>query len=228
MANSANVMSSIRGFLEKMKAMDEAIPEELAEDALEMVNGVKDALCENEDEDPDIDKTKDEDPEDNKAKDDDDKLEAKVADAVTRALLKAGVIKDQAMKNLDDALEAKEDTKDDDDDLVIHDEDGEENVTVDPEKINDSMVNIRKYVGDIKPMIANIKNPRERKKAADALAGLINISRGNQYGDLLKISRKAADKAMESHKSVVNNDADCDLGKTWAEKFNPHYMKEGK
>lgn len=227
MANSANVMGSIRGFLEKMKAMDEAIPEELAEDALEMVNGVKDALCEMEDEDPD-DIVKDEDPDDTDTKDDDDKLEAKVADAVTRALLKAGVIKDQAMKNLDEAMEDPEETKDDDDELIIHDEDGEEKVTVDPEKINDSMSNIRKYVGDIKPLIANIKNPRERKKAADALAGLINISRGNQYSDLLKISRKAADKAMDSHKSVVNNDADLDLGKTWAEKYNPHYMKEGK
>lgn len=217
MANSANVMGSIRGFLEKMKAMDEAIPEELAEDALEMVNGVKDALCEMEDEDPD----------DADTKDDDDKLEAKVADAVTRALLKAGVIKDQALKNLDEALEDPKDTEDDDE-LVIHDADGEEDVTVDPEKINDSMSNIRKYVGDIKPLIANIKNLRERKKAADALAGLINISRGNQYSDLLKISRKAADKAMDSHKSIVNNDADLDLGKTWAEKYNPHYMKEGK
>lgn len=226
MANSANVMSSIRGFLEKMKAMDEAIPEELAEDALEMVNGVKDALCENEDEDPD-DIVKDEDP-DLDTKDDDDKLEAKVADAVTRALLKAGVIKDNALKNLDEAMEDPKETEDDDDDLVIHDADGEEDVTVDPEKINDSMSNIRKYVGDIKPFIANIKNPRERKKAADALAGLINISRGNQYSDLLKISRKAADNAMDSHKSIVNNDADMDLGKAWAEKYNPHYMKEGK
>lgn len=227
MANSANVMGSIRGFLEKMKAMDEAIPEELAEDALEMVNGVKDALCENEDEDPDIDKVKDEDPKD-PTEDEDNKLDAKVADAVTRALLKAGVIKDSALKNLDEALEDPKETEDDKDDLVIHDADGEEDVTVDPEKINDSMSNIRKYVGDIKPVIASIKNPRERKKAADALAGLINISRGNQYSDLLKISRKAADQAMDSHKSVVNNDADMDLGKAWAEKYNPHYMKEGK
>ena len=227
MANSANVMSSIRGFLEKMKAMDEAIPEELAEDALEMVNGVKDALCENEDEDPDIDKVKDEDPKE-PTEDEDNKLDAKVADAVTRALLKAGVIKDSALKNLDEALEDPKGTEDDKDDLVIHDADGEEDVTVDPEKINDSMSNIRKYVGDIKPVIASIKNPRERKKAADALAGLINISRGNQYSDLLKISRKAADQAMDSHKSVVNNDADMDLGKAWAEKYNPHYMKEGK
>lgn len=227
MANSANVMGSIRGFLEKMKAMDEAIPEELAEDALEMVNGVKDALCENEDEDPDIDKAKYEDPKE-PTEDEDNKLDAKVADAVTRALLKAGVIKDFALKSLDEALEDPKEDKDDKDDLVIHDADGEEDVTVDPEKINDSMSNIRKYVGDIKPVIASIKNPRERKKAADALAGLINISRGNQYSDLLKISRNAADQAMDSHKSVVNNDADMDLGKAWAEKFNPHYMKEGK
>ena len=49
MANNKKVMDSIKEFLERMKACDEAIPEDLAEDALEMVEGVKDALCEDED-----------------------------------------------------------------------------------------------------------------------------------------------------------------------------------
>lgn len=61
MANGSKVMASIKDFLIKMKALDEAIPEELAEDALKMTEEVKDALCE--DEDPDVlEITKDEDP----------------------------------------------------------------------------------------------------------------------------------------------------------------------
>ena len=46
MANNAKVMDSIKSFLLKMKANDENIPEELAQDACEMVEAVKDALCE--------------------------------------------------------------------------------------------------------------------------------------------------------------------------------------
>lgn len=38
------VRDSIKTFLEKMKALDEKIPEDLAEDALEMTEEVKDAL----------------------------------------------------------------------------------------------------------------------------------------------------------------------------------------
>ena len=44
MANNAKVMSSVKDFLLKMKALDEAIPEELAKDALEMTENIKDAL----------------------------------------------------------------------------------------------------------------------------------------------------------------------------------------
>ena len=51
MANNAKVMSSVKDFLLKMKALDEAIPEELAKDALEMTENIKDALC---DEDPEV------------------------------------------------------------------------------------------------------------------------------------------------------------------------------
>ena len=59
MANNAKVMSSVKDFLLKMKALDEAIPEELAKDALEMTENIKDALS---DEDPDVlGVTKDED-----------------------------------------------------------------------------------------------------------------------------------------------------------------------
>ena len=80
MANNKKVMDSIKEFLERMKACDEAIPEDLAEDALEMVEGVKDALCEDEDVDV-LEVTKDADP------DGDDKdIDRKVEDAISRVL----------------------------------------------------------------------------------------------------------------------------------------------
>lgn len=90
MANGSKVMSSIKDFLIKMKALDEAIPEELAEDALKMTEEVKDALCE--DEDPDVlEITNDEDP---KEKED---IDVKVEDAITRVLMKHGLIRDSAL-----------------------------------------------------------------------------------------------------------------------------------
>lgn len=64
MANNAKVMDSIKSFLLKMKANDENIPEELAQDACEMVESVKDALCEDEEviEEKKEEEVKDEDP----------------------------------------------------------------------------------------------------------------------------------------------------------------------
>ena len=66
-------------------------------------------------------------------------------------------------------------------------------------------------------------------RASDAVAGMIRMSRGNVYGDILNASRKAADSAINDKKaksSVV--DSDLDLGKKWAQQFNPHYNKEVK
>lgn len=214
MANSVKVMDSIRTFLEKMKACDEDIPEALADDALEMVEGVKDALCEDEETEV-VEKTSDE----------DEEIEAKVEDALTRVLKKHGFIKDSSMKSLDECMESMED---EDEEMVINDEDNEEEVTVDPEKINDTADIIRKNLSAVKPIIASIKNPRERKKASDAIANIIKLSKGNSYGDILKVSRQAANDSKMAHDSVKTADADYDLGKEWAKKFNPHYMKEGK
>ena len=221
MANNANVMSSIKTFLERMKALDDAIPEELAEDALEMVEGVKDALCE------------DEDTEELEIKDEcgemkDDDIDKKVADAVTRALRNAGLIKDSAISAIDEELEALEKSTDEDEVIEeVEDVDGEEDVTVDPAKMSDTANELRRNLQAIKPLIASIPNARDRKRAADAVVKLAKISRGNVYGDILKVSRKAADESIANHNaSVATND--YDLGKQWAEKFNPHYMKEGK
>lgn len=210
MANERKVMGSIKNFLEKMKALDTAIPEELADDALEMVEGVKDALCEDEEE---VIEEKEE------------NIEKKVEDAVGKALMKLGLIKDSSMKSLDECMKETED-EEEEEEIKIEDENSEEEVTVDPEKVKDNGAELRKQLSKIKPIIASISNPSERKKASDAIASIIKLSKGNQYGDILHVSRTAANDAKKNN--TVVNDSDFDLGKNWAQKFNPHYMKEGK
>ena len=96
MANNDKVMESIKNFLIKMKANDEAIPEELAQDACEMVEEVKDALCEDENPIETEDPVKDEDPEEK------EDLNKKVEDAMVNVMRKYGLIKDGAMAALDE------------------------------------------------------------------------------------------------------------------------------
>ena len=215
MANANKVMATIKDFLVKMKALDEAIPEDLAQDALEMVEGVKDALAEEEivkDEEAveeKVEETKDEDPKE-------EKLEAKVEDAMVNVLKKYGLIKDKAMKALDE-LEEEAKTEDD----VTN----EEEVTVDPEKINDSA---RAILRQVKPIIANIKDSKERKLMADSFAKLMKMGNSkDQYGTILKMANTASKAAMDEasiKKSTVDND--YNFGMDIAKKFNPHY-KEG-
>lgn len=212
MANEKRVRNAIRKFLTSMQATD-AIPEELAEDALEMTEEVNDALCEetkDEEANP-LEITKDED----KSED----LEKKVADGVMKALRDLGLYKDPAMKALDE-LEEETKTEDEDPDDLTEDADNEESVTVDPEKMKDSATLLR----TMKPVIAAIKNPKERKKAADALARMIKGSRNttSDYGTIMNVKHK---KAAKDSKSKMN-DADYDFGMDIAKRFNPHYKED--
>lgn len=211
MANANKVMATIKDFLVKMKALDEAIPEDLAQDALEMVEGVKDALCEetevkDEEVKEEVTETKDEETE--------EKLEAKVEDAMVNVLKKYGLIKDSSMKALDELEEKTED-----------DAMNEEEVTVDPEKINDSA---RAILRKVKPIIANMKDSKERKVMADSFAKLFKMgSSDNQYSTIQKMVNSASKAAMDEasiKKSAVDND--YNFGMDIAKKFNPHY-KEG-
>lgn len=211
MANEKRVRDAVRKFLTCMQAHD-AIPEELAEDALEMTEEVNDALCETtEDEEANpLEITKDEDKPDD--------LDKKVADGVVRALRELGFYKDPAMKALDE-LEVEEKETEDPDDLT-EDADNEESVTVDPEKMKDSATLLR----TMKPVIAAIKNPKERKKAADALARMIKGSRvtSSDYGTLMNIKQKKATKDSKA-KAM---DSDYDFGMSIAKRYNPHYKEE--
>lgn len=213
MANEKRVRDAVRKFLTCMQAHD-AIPEELAEDALEMTEEVNDALCEvTEDEEANpLEITKDEDKSDD--------LDKKVADGVVRALRELGFYKDPAMKALDELEVEEKETEDEDPDDLTEDADNEESVTVDPEKMKDSATLLR----TMKPVIAAIKNPKERKKAADALARMIKGSRvtSSDYGTLMNIKQKKATKDSKA-KAM---DSDYDFGMSIAKRYNPHYKEE--
>ena len=207
MANNAKVMSSVKDFLLKMKALDEAIPEELAKDALEMTENIKDALC---DEDPNpLQITEDEDP-----KPEENNMEGKVEDAMVKVLKKYGLIKDSSMSALDELEEGCS---------AEDEEEGEEEVTVDPEKMNDAMTLLR----TVKPVIAGIKDSKTRKQVSDAFAKALKMSVGNseQYSQMMAMARMSAKDSM-SKKQKSTQDADYEFGMDLAKRFNPHYMKE--
>ena len=208
MANNAKVMSSVKDFLLKMKALDEAIPEELAKDALEMTENIKDALC---DEDPNpLQITEDEDP-----KPEENNMEGKVEDAMVKVLKKYGLIKDSSMSALDELEEGC---------CAEDEEEGEEEVTVDPEKMNDAMTLLR----TVKPVIAGIKDSKTRKQVSDAFAKALKMSIGTneQYGQMMAMARMSAKDSMDKKKQSTQ-DADYDFGMDLAKRFNPHYKKEG-
>ena len=208
MANNAKVMSSVKDFLLKMKALDEAIPEELAKDALEMTENIKDALC---DEDPNpLQITEDEDP-----KPEENSMEGKVEDAMVKVLKKYGLIKDSSMSALDELEEGCS---------AEDEEEGEEEVTVDPEKMNDAMTLLR----TVKPVIAGIKDSKTRKQVSDAFAKALKMSIGTneQYGQMMTMARMSAKDSM-SKKQQTTQDADYEFGMDLAKRFNPHYKKEG-
>lgn len=209
MANNAKVMSSVKDFLLKMKALDEAIPEELAKDALEMTENIKDALC---DEDPNpLQITEDEDP-----KPEENNMEGKVEDAMVKVLKKYGLIKDSSMSALDELEEGCS---------AEDEEEGEEEVTVDPEKMNDAMTLLR----TVKPVIAGIKDSKTRKQVSDAFAKALKMSIGTneQYGQMMAMARMSAKDSMSKKQQQATQDADYDFGMDLAKRFNPHYKKEG-
>lgn len=211
MANNAKVMDSIKSFLLKMKANDENIPEELAQDACEMVEAVKDALCECDEvtEEKKEEEVKDEDPKED--------IDKKVEDAMVNVMRKYGLIKDGAMTSLDE-LEKKLGEEETDD------VDGEEKVTEDPEKINDSAR--RQLLKQVKPIIAGVKDSAQRKALADAFAKSLGMN--NQTADYSAVLSASRSAVKDSKIKNPNPVSDADFGMEIARKYNPHYMKEDK
>lgn len=224
MANEARVMGAIKNFLLKMKALDEAIPEDLAEDALEMTEEVKDALCEEETaKDSDLggdNPVEDEEPVEEEEKVDIDK---KVEDAFVKVMRKYGLIKDSAMASLDE-LETKLSEAQETEDV-----EGEEEVTVDPEVMNDSAK--RELLRAIKPAIASVKDSKTRKLLSDNFAKAIGgvSSTTSDYASIMQAVANNTRKAVSEKKQTVDHSVeDVDFGMEIAKRFNPHYMKEDK
>lgn len=222
MANNVKVMSSIKDFLIKLKACDANIPEELAEDACSMVEEVKDALAEEEVEIKDS--CKDEEPEEEKKEEPKDEetiskkdVEKVVEDSMTRVLRNLGLIKDSAMAALDE-VENKlgEEKKESEDEM------NEEEVTVDPEKMNDSLK--RELLRAVKPVIADVKDAKQRKILSDNFAKALNMSQTytNDYSTILSMTRSNAKDAM----TAPTSQSDYDYGMEIAKKYNPHYKEE--
>ena len=101
--------------------------------------------------------------------------------------------------------------------------DGEEAVTVDPEKINskDAAAMLRK----VKPIIAGVKDAKSRKILADTFAkALVGEKKTTaDYASILSASREAA-KDLMSKKSTADASS-VDYGMEIAKKYNPHYKE---
>lgn len=211
MANNIKVMDSIKNFLVKMKASDSDIPEELAQDACEMVEEVKDALCESEE----VEETKETKDEDKDESELEEKIESKIADAFDKVMRKYGLVKDGAMEALDE-LENKLGEE------GTEDVDGEEDVTVDPAKINDAAK--RKLLREVKPVIASVKDSVQRKKLADAFAKSLSM-KSSTY-DYSSIVGAANNSAKNNIKMQDANSVNENFGDYIARKYNPHYKEE--
>lgn len=113
----------------------------------------------------------------------------------------------------------------------------EESVTVEPEAVNQEHATadhaaILTQIGALKPIVAQIKDPAERKRTADTLAGILRQSVGvrkpddNQgYLDLYQASIRHVE---QKRKTMDAAEDERELGRRIAREHNPHYKKEEK
>ena len=113
----------------------------------------------------------------------------------------------------------------------------EESVTVEPETVNQEHATadhaaILTQIGALKPIVAQIKDPAERKRTADTLAGILRQSVGvrkpdnNQgYLDLYQASIRHVE---QKRKTMDAAEDEQELGRRIAREHNPHYKKEEK
>ena len=92
------------------------------------------------------------------------------------------------------------------------------------EKMKDSAVELMRV---LKPIISYIPDKKERKKVSDNLAKVLR----KQVKDAKMSERKKKNTVYSDILKGRSKDSDynsVDIGKMIAEKYNPHYMKEGK
>lgn len=147
-----------------------------------------------------------------------------------RVLRKVGLVSDSSTKALDELEKKLEDacSNDEDEDAKVLDADNEEEVTVDPDTMKDGAAQLRKFIKDMKPIIASIPNAATRRRLTDSIvkmSGLVTSGDGQYAGVLDTAKKAAADAAMK--KKQIASDADADFGMDVAQRWNPHYKKEG-
>ena len=80
----------------------------------------------------------------------------------------------------------------------------------------------------MKPIIANMSNPVEKKKACDSLLSAFKNSKkapkgSNGYADILKAQRKnAMDRKRAEDEKARETES---IGEIYKKKFNPHYKE---
>ena len=112
----------------------------------------------------------------------------------------------------------------------------EESATVEPEQVEearaaaDSAV-LLGQIAALKPVVAQIKDPVQRKKTSDTLAGILRQgvnttpTASGAYADLYQAARQNAQAVRKAADAAADESS---LGKEIAAKYNPHYKKEAK
>ncbi|WP_062306595.1 DUF2213 domain-containing protein [Alicyclobacillus sendaiensis] len=215
------------------------------EDIMEAV----DAMAEEKAEDPAA--TNDEDtPEDVKAIEE-LKSQFEQRFAALEEMLKQALAKDEnteeksAEELIDDAIAQMEDPED----TPPREDENEESHTIDPEMIQDgnpdegpvapkedrpqngfaTLDTAYKIAAlrAIKPIIAAIPDPAERKRAADAaIKAIKGKPKTNTYAQIERARKRAAQDAAQ--KQAPSFAVDPNLGREWAKKYNPHYKNRAQ
>lgn len=114
--------------------------------------------------------------------------------------------------------------------VIEAEDDGELTAPASAPKAMDSGT-LLKMIRAVKPVVAQIKDPKERKLTTDALAAFVRQARkqsetASSGGGYAEIMRAAADNAKKSRAATDNAPEDeYGLGRKWAELYNPHYRK---
>jgi len=128
-------------------------------------------------------------------------------------------------------MEDPEETPGDEDSHTIEPTNDEEGPIADPEDrpkngftAKDSAAAVA-FLKKMKPAIAAIKDPAEKKRVADAALAAVKgrpARPSNTYANLQNGARKKASDKQAEQKQVDQSE----LGRKWAKKFNPHYKNQ--
>jgi len=224
---SQDVRKALRAFVEKMQTYD-TLPDGIASDALAMVTSVTDTLSNEV-----VTNTEDEAERESNLEVKDESTEemtAKVTDAVIRQLRDLGVIKakkpkDKAMAALDELEIEEKETEDEDNELqeaeeVVEDECNKEDASDDAKAL----------LKALRPHIASIKDSKERKRAADALARVLHqsLQTSDGYSKAVNIVSRNVKAHAQDAKAFDRFASAETFGDEVFAKYNPHAKKEVK